>query len=124
MLGISLIEFYARLLIVVPLVVVFVFLLVLILLISIKWLRFSARDKAGQREARQERIRPDGLPYPPSGRGMCDNCQRASDKVYYMPSGERLCAECYQKLEMPSEGQATSEGMDDTGKGETQVDSC
>ncbi len=41
-------------------------------------------------------IGPDGKPYPPSGRGLCDNCSKVVEKVYFLPSGRRLCPKCYK----------------------------
>lgn len=75
-------------------------LVVLILLlggwVSIKaWLWQARRDRA-QRQRQREKLRPDGQPYPPTGRGMCDRCARAFEKVYFLPTGRRLCPECYK----------------------------
>lgn len=49
-----------------------------------------------QRQWRRERFQPDGTPYPPSGRGICHQCQQACEKVYFMESGRRLCPTCFR----------------------------
>lgn len=55
------------------------------------------RRHAVQQQAREKR-RPDGPPYPPAGRGLCDRCRRVYEKVYHLPSGERRCPACYEAL--------------------------
>jgi len=40
----------------------------------------------------------NGAPYPPSGRGVCQRCKLAKDKVYSLKSGTRLCHECFGLL--------------------------
>ncbi len=62
------------------------------------------RDVRQRREARRrhhEMYRPDGQPYPPASRGICDRCGQDFEKVYYMPSGERLCPDHYAELYGP-----------------------
>lgn len=51
--------------------------------------------RAEKKKDYQLKHRPDGRPYPPSGRGICDNCGQAVDKVYFMESNQRLCPACY-----------------------------
>ena len=109
-LAMSMVENYARLLVIVPIVVALLFVAVLSLIIAIKWWRFSHRQKRADAEARAAALRPDGLPYPPAGRGMCEACTRAFDKVYFMPNGRRLCPDCYHSSEMPQDQPAAAEG--------------
>jgi hypothetical protein len=52
------------------------------------------RMAALQAEWRREHFDADGTPLPPTAPGLCDACQKASEKVYYMPSGRRLCEAC------------------------------
>ncbi len=59
------------------------------------------RGKA-RRDAQRRRIRPDGQPYPPTGMGICCECERADLAVYHLPSGRRLCKDCYARLEVHS----------------------
>jgi len=59
------------------------------------WHLLERRERTRQHA---ERYRPDGEPYPPAGRGICDRCGRPFEKVYHMPSGERLCPEDYNDL--------------------------
>ena len=63
---------------------------------------------AAEREkARLAKLRPDGLPLPPHGRGMCAACRKASEKVYFLGDGRRLCPRCYESLEMNAAAPAT-----------------
>ena len=55
-----------------------------------------ARDRA-EAEARRAKYRPDGQPYPPSDRALCDVCARVCRKVYYLESGQRVCEDCYRE---------------------------
>lgn len=96
----SVIEAYASLLIVVPLVVLFCPFLILAAFVSVKWLLSDWRQGKAEREADRAKFRLDGEVYPPTGRGMCGACQKAFDKVYFMSDGRRLCPQCYQLLEM------------------------
>ena len=59
---------------------------------SVIWRAWTAHL---QRRDEKQRLRPDGKPYPPAGRGLCDNCQRVFAKVYYLESDARLCPDCY-----------------------------
>lgn len=54
------------------------------------------RKRAAQAEQRRK-FQPDGQPYPPAGRGLCDGCGRMFDKVYHLPTGERRCPLCYER---------------------------
>ena len=94
-LAMSYIEAYARLLMVVPLVFVAIVAVVWMLTVAIRWQLWSARRRRAARQAVAERFRPDGEPYPPGGRGMCDRCQAAHEKVYFLQTGRRLCEACY-----------------------------
>ena len=66
----------------------------------IKWRLFVRKQKRARLEADAEHYRPDGQPYPPCGRGLCDHCKQAFEKVYYLPEGRRLCPACYEQSEM------------------------
>jgi hypothetical protein len=62
------------------------------------WLRIRrthARQREAQRQAELRRIGPDGRPYPPRARGLCEACQGLFNTVYHLPSGRRLCEACY-----------------------------
>ena len=65
------------------------------LIFSLLW---HAERKRAEREDFQRKHRPDGQPYPPSKRGLCDNCSRYHDTVYSLESGARLCPSCYHIL--------------------------
>ena len=99
MLAISTIEMYARLLMALLFVVPAICLVVIAALIVVKWQLWRIRRRRAERQAREVRFRPDGEPYPPSKRGMCDACAKAFEKVYYLPAGRRLCPDCYEGLQ-------------------------
>ncbi len=61
------------------------------------WSGHVAQRRAAE-QLHRERFRPDGTPYPPTARGICDRCGKAFEKVYYLPSGQRLCPEDYEAL--------------------------
>lgn len=44
------------------------------------------------------KFRPDGRPYPPSSRGICDACGGSYDKVYFLDSHQRVCPACFQEI--------------------------
>ena len=81
---------------------IFFFIALVVAVIIFACLKASLRDKSAARakeKDRKEKFRPDGTAYPPFGRGFCDNCNGAFDKVYYLPSGMRLCPACYLAFE-------------------------
>lgn len=80
--------------------VVLAVLVIVAVITFINWRRRKARIKRAEAESHEKMFRPDGLPYPPTGRGMCDACERAFEKVYYLPTGRRLCPECYETHEI------------------------
>ena len=98
------IEMYAKLLIAVPLALLFLFILILSVIIILKWQIWRISKRHAERLAHMIKFRPDDLAYPPAGRGMCDACEKAHEKVYHLPSGWRLCTDCYESLEMPPAG--------------------
>jgi heme exporter protein D len=66
-------------------------------------IRSRRRERAAEAErekARLAKLRPDGLPLPPHGRGMCAACGKAFERVYFLSDGRRLCPGCYESLEM------------------------
>jgi len=62
---------------------------------SIKLIIWRTREHRAEAAHRRETLRPDGVPYPPASRGLCDRCGQTFEKVYYLPSGERLCPDDY-----------------------------
>lgn len=58
------------------------------------WKRRQARGAA---EDHRRTHRPNGQPYPPVARGLCDGCNRVCEKVYHLPSGQRRCPACYEE---------------------------
>jgi hypothetical protein len=65
--------------------------------VTVRILQRRASVRQAEEQRRQERLDPDGRPYPPAAEGLCDRCGGAFQKVYYMPSGRRLCPDCYQQ---------------------------
>jgi hypothetical protein len=63
---------------------------------GIKLYIWHVRERRERERLHREQFRPDGLPYPPASRGLCDRCGRSVEKVYYLSSGERLCPEDYE----------------------------
>ncbi len=62
--------------------------------------RWEKTVAAESERVRLAKLRPDGKPWPPVGRGMCEACASAFDKVYYLADGRRLCEKCYASIEM------------------------
>ncbi len=85
------INLYVYLLIAVPIALAVIFLLVLAILIFKNWLILRIRQSVADHKADKERS------FPPSGLGLCDNCAKASRRVFSMPDGSRLCEICYTK---------------------------
>ena len=100
LLAMSYLEAYAWFLIVVPVLVVFTLLTIWAVTLTVKWQIWRFRRWKAKRQAEAIRFRSDGLPYPPSGRGICHGCRRTFEKVHYLPDGRRLCPACYELLEM------------------------
>ncbi len=57
------------------------------------------RRAVARKQAQRRKTRPDGLPYPPAGMGICSECEKAGPDVYHLPSGRRLCKDCYARIE-------------------------
>jgi hypothetical protein len=57
------------------------------------------RAARAEKEDHKEKFRSDGTALPPFGRGFCDNCSGAFDKVYHLSSGTRLCPDCFRGFE-------------------------
>jgi len=89
---------YLLLLIFVPLLAVIFFAVLIATITLTKMYIRRLRDKRAKQAAQQAKTGPDGESYPLSGRGICHDCQRAFEKVYYLPTGRSICPECYAKL--------------------------
>ncbi len=73
--------------------------LLVLALVGIKIFIRRCRTARAAAQERKLKYQPDGRPYPPFARGLCDNCQDGFDRVYYLPSGARLCPDCYKALQ-------------------------
>ena len=62
---------------------------------GLKVLIWKERARAAEQAERRRKLRPDGTPLPPAGRGICTACSRVCETVYHLPGGERLCPTCY-----------------------------
>jgi hypothetical protein len=85
------------LLIIVPILVFGVIILIILGLTFTKMWIHRIRAHSAQRAAEAAKLDPDGVPYPPAGRGLCDECERAFERVFYLQSGRRICEDCYEK---------------------------
>jgi len=65
---------------------------------------WQRQKRKAEQEERLRKLRPDGQPYPPAARGICDRCSRGLEKVYHLPSGRRLCPDCYDAEEGQARG--------------------
>jgi len=77
-----------------------IFLVILFIVVIAAWTGvkvwlFRSRQKREQQRVYARTHLPDGRPIPPTGEGVCEQCQGVFDKVYHLPSGRRLCSECY-----------------------------
>ena len=88
-----------RLLLGLLLFTVFLVLLIIAIWTLMKMWLWRAGKRRFDQKQHELKYRPDGKPYPPAGRGLCDNCEQSCQKVYYMPSNQRLCPDCYEKLD-------------------------
>ncbi len=82
-------------------IVAIILLIVALVCLAIALFRLWLRDLQIQRDRdleRREKFRPDGKPYPPADRGICDCCSQLNEKVYYIQSGQRLCPDCYHNM--------------------------
>ena len=76
----------------------------LIFLIIASWtgLKIKLWQRAQRREEQRqhaERFQPDGTPYPPASRGICEECGEYSDRVYHLPDGGRLCPDHFREYQ-------------------------
>ena len=95
------------------LILIPLFILAIIATITVlKILATKRRNRKAQQELLKTKFRPVGIPFPSSGRGMCDRCQKPFDKVFFLPTGQRLCENCYNLLELkrPTDETATTQG--------------
>jgi hypothetical protein len=58
------------------------------------WIR---RCRKAEREFLAKYRRADGRQYPPFMEGICTQCGRGNNKVYFTATGEELCPPCYER---------------------------
>lgn len=71
--------------------------LVIFLITAIKMWRKEASIRAAAAQAYAEAHGPDGKPYPPSCRGLCEHCSQYDARIFHIQDGPKLCATCYAK---------------------------
>ncbi len=85
---------------------IFVVLAVIALIATLtmkNYLKWRAEKEHYAIERRKKLFAPDGTPYPPAARGLCDNCGKAFEKVYHLKTGRRLCKSCYEKQKLKAD---------------------
>lgn len=82
--------------------------LLIALLMGFKLWRWNRAERRARNAHLRERYRPNGEPYPPAARGICDRCGHVSEKVYHLPTGQRLCPYDYDVLYPPGDVDAGS----------------
>ncbi len=106
--AVSYIEAYPLLLLGLLTLVPFFILAIIATITVLKFLATKRRNRKAREELLKTKFRPDGIPFPSSGRGMCDRCQKAFDKVFFLPTGRRLCDKCYNLLELNNPNDETA----------------
>ncbi len=53
------------------------------------------REEESWEEHRQQRLAPDGRPYPPFIEGICQACGKGDKKIYHSETGLAFCPACY-----------------------------
>jgi hypothetical protein len=59
-----------------------------------KVVRFHITQQRGQAKLHDTRTDEAGRNRPPTGVGLCDRCQKASDQIVFLRDGRRLCPAC------------------------------
>lgn len=73
------------------------FILIVVIWTAVKMLWWESGRKRANAQRREARFDADGQPLPPVGRGLCDRCSGAFEKVYHLTGGRRLCQRCYEQ---------------------------
>ncbi len=55
-------------------------------------------ERRSWQEYQEQRLAPDGRPYPSFTDGACQECGRGDARIYNADSGEELCPTCYDDL--------------------------
>lgn len=53
------------------------------------------RERRSWQEFQEQRLAPDGLPYPGFSDGICQQCGRGDQRIFCADVGGELCPECY-----------------------------
>ncbi|MFP4052868.1 MAG: hypothetical protein ACLFV7_03290 [Phycisphaerae bacterium] len=87
-----------KLLMLVPVLMVVGIVVGILLVTLVHWGIRGALRRHSIAAAKRAKRQPDGRPWPPHCRGLCDRCANPADRVYHMPEGRRLCHACYVSL--------------------------
>lgn len=63
--------------------------------------RWRSEQRRESADARRTLFDTAGRPLPPFGRGLCEKCERADDRILHLPNGRRLCRACYDQENSP-----------------------
>ena len=53
------------------------------------------RERRSWQEFQEQRLAPDGRPYPGHTDDVCQQCMRGDSRIFSAHSGEELCPACY-----------------------------
>ena len=87
---------YLLLLIIVPIAVAFMVVVFIAALTVAKYLASRVEYRVNRRIAERRRLDANGRGYPSKGRGLCDECGRMSETVFFLSTGRRMCKTCYE----------------------------
>ena len=79
----------------IPFVIAFAFILLITVLTLKNWIKWKIEFERAARQDWKETHRPDGKPYPPAARGICQQCEKYSPCVLSTHDGHRICKSCY-----------------------------
>lgn len=67
------------------------------------------REERSWQEHRQQRLAPDGQPYPPFIEGVCQECGKGDRRIYHSDAGVEHCPSCYDNFCVNEHGRAPIE---------------
>lgn len=71
------------------------------------WLDHRREEQSWQ-EHQQERLAPNGQPYPPFIEGVCQECGKGDRKIYHAETDVEFCPGCYDNLLPKPKSSSTS----------------
>ena len=58
----------------------------------------ARRERRSWQEFQEQRLAPDGRPYPAYTDGICQECRRGDTRICSVDSGQELCPTCYDEF--------------------------